>query len=336
MRVLTSALVVVVMAACPAPKPPGEGPGGGGRAGTLDPDSCGNISTSDVGRKLHAFLVATVELDRQVTDMEMAIKSACKTMGTELQMSATDLDGPTKDLCGKVWMTLRADLQAGLGTQHYTVDYKPGVCTIDVDAEAKVAAQCEAQASASATVTCEGTCTGTCHGTCNGTCAGSPAGGECNGQCQGTCNGSCSGGCQGTSDVHASAECKAQAEVHASASMQCTEPQFTITLPPQGLADQAKANLAVSAIRKGMPKVLWAAARIEPLAHAAKSWATAAGNLAESGGQLAEQLGEQAICIGGQIAAAAAMVAHIQASVSVSVEISVQASGTVQGGGGTN
>jgi hypothetical protein len=335
MRLLTSTMIVMFLAACPATKPPGEGPGGG-RSGTLDPDSCGNVSTSDVGRKLHAFLVATVELDRQVTDMEMAIKGACKTIGTELQMAPADLDGNTKDMCTRVWTTLRADLQAGLGPQHFTADYKPGVCTIDVDAEAKVAAECEAQANATATVTCDGSCTGTCHGACTGTCAGGAAGGDCNGQCQGTCNGSCSGGCQGTSDVHASAECKAQAEVHASASMQCTEPQLTITLPPEGLADQAKANMAVSAMRKGLPKVLWAAARVQPLGHAAQSWATAAENLVDSSGQLAEQLGEQAICVGGQIAAAAAMVAHIQASVQVSIDVSVQASGSMQGGGGTN
>ncbi len=327
-------LMLVGLAACPPAKTGGGGTTAGGPAaagGTLDPEACGNISVSDVGRKLHAFFVATVELDHQVSDIEQTIRSSCKTMGTELQM--TDLDGATKDVCTKVLATLRDDLAAGLGSQKLVTQYKPGVCTIDVDAEAKVAAQCEAQASGTASVTCDGQCTGTCHGACQGTCEGGAAGGECNGRCNGTCGGSCTGGCTGTSDVHASAECKAQAEVHASAQMQCTDPQLTITLPPASLADQAKANLAVNAMRKGLPRLLWVAARIQPLAHAGESWLAAANGVAEAGAQLPEQLGEQAICVGGQLAAAAAMVSHIQASVSVSVEISVQASGSVQAGG---
>lgn len=322
---------VALLVGCPAPAPRG----GGGQAsggGGLDPESCGDISVTDAGRKLHAFLVATVELDRQVTDIEQAIKASCRTMGSELQMSAADLDGTTKDICSRVYLTLRNDLTAGLGGQQLVVKYQPGVCTIDVDGEAKIAAQCEAQASGTATVTCEGTCTGTCHGQCNGTCEGGAAGGECNGRCNGTCGGTCSGGCRGTSDVHASAECKAQAEVHASATMQCTDPVLTIDVPPQALADQAKANLAVAAMRKGLPRVLWAASRVQPLAHAAQSWATAAAGLADAGGQLVSGLGEAAICVGAQLAMAVQAVAHIQASVSVSVEISVQAQGTIGGG----
>jgi len=101
---------------------------------------------------------------------------------------------------------------------------------------------------------------------------------------------------------------------------------------PTTLAVPAKANLAVAAMRKGLPRVLWAASRVEPLAHAAPSWATAANGLADAGGQLVSDLGEAAICVGAQIAMAVQTVAHIQASISVSVEISVQAQGTVSGG----
>jgi modification target Cys-rich repeat protein len=322
-------LAVLTLAACP----PAKSTTAGSSASGVDPDGCGNLSTTDVGRKLHAFLVATVELDRQVSDVEQAIRGSCKTMGAELQMPAGDLDGPTKELCGRVLANLKLDLQAGMNATPLVVQYTPGQCTVDADAAGHVAAQCEAQASGTASVTCEGSCTGTCHGTCNGTCSAMGANNECNGRCSGTCEGSCTGGCTGAADVHASAECKAQAEVHASLTMQCTDPQLNVQLPQVGVVDAAKANLALNAIRKGMPKILWAAARAKPLAHAAEAWATAAGGMADSGEQLASQFAERAICVGGQIAAAVAMVAHIQASFSVSVEISVQAQGTVGASG---
>jgi hypothetical protein len=322
-------VVVLSLAGCPPAKPAPTTGGAAGGAG-LDPEACGDISTSDVGRRLHAFLVATAELDRQVTEMEQAVRTSCKTIGAELQMAPADLDGTTKEMCNRVWTTLKADLAAGLRSQQaMVVDYKPGVCTVDVDAAARMAAQCEAQASGTATVTCNGTCTGTCHGACSGTCEGGAAGGQCNGRCNGTCDGSCTGGCTGAADVHASAECKAQAEVHASVTMQCTDPQLTITLKQEDLADAAKANLAATALRKGLPRLLWVAARAKPLAHAVEGWAHAADELGQSAGSLAEQFADRAICVGGQVASALAAVAHIQASISVSVEISVQASGTI-------
>lgn len=318
-------VVVLFLSACPPAK---STTASGASASGVDPDSCGDLSTTDVGRKLHAFLVSTVELDRQVTEIDEALRASCKAMGGELHMQPADLDGATKDVCGRVLATEKLALQAGIATTPLVVQYTPGQCTIDADGAARVAAQCEGQASGTAQVTCTGTCGGTCHGTCNGTCSATGANGECNGRCSGTCEGSCSGNCTGAADVHASAECKAQAEVHASLTMQCTDPVWNVQLPQAGVVDPAKANMAVAALRKGMPRILWAIARAKPLAHAAEDWATAAGQLADSGEQLAQQFADRAICIGGQIAAAVAMVTRIQASVSVEVDISVQASAT--------
>ncbi len=334
MRVRTGVLLLLVLSLAACPPARSTSPTAGGTSGgTVDADRCGDLSTTDVGRKLHAFLVSTTELDRQVTEVEQTLRAACKAMGGELQMDAAALDGPTKDLCGNVFATLKADLQAGMNATPMVVQYTPGQCTVDADAAAHVAAQCEAQASGTATVTCEGTCTGTCRGTCNGTCTATGPNGECNGRCNGMCEGSCTGGCTGAADVHASAECKAQAEVHATLTMQCTDPQVNVQLPQVGVVDAAKANLALNAMRQGLPKRLWVAARAKPLAHAAQTWFTAAGEFADSGEQIASQFADRAICVGGQIAAAVAMIANIQASFSVSIDISVQAQATVGASG---
>ncbi len=297
-------LLVILLAGCPPMR--SRHVGGGGESSSLDPEACGDITTSDIGRKLHAFLVATAELDRQVTEIEQAVRGSCTTIGSELQMAPADLDGPTKDMCTRVFTTLKLALAGALKTpQGIAVDFKPGVCTVDVDAASRAAAQCEADGSTTATVTCDGTCS------------------------QPRPDGSCGGGCDGAADVHASPQCKAQAEVHAAVTMQCTDPQLAISLKQDGVADAAKAEQIAGALRKGLPRVLWVAARVKPLGHAVEGWAHAADELSQSGTEIAGQFADKAICVGGQIAAALSAVAHIQASLQVSVDLEAQVSGTV-------
>jgi len=336
---LAAVAALVALSGCPKGKLPGGGglPGGGNVPGGLptgsskvDPNTCGNYAVSDAGRKLKAFLEATVELDKAVTETEQVVKTSCKIMGQELKMAPGDLEGETKDVCARVITTLRDDLKVSLKKQAaLVVTVTPAVCTVDVDAAAELAAQCEAKASADVSVTCSGRCSGTCKGTCNGTCKGSNAGGQCNGECDGTCGGSCTGGCDGSADVNASAQCKAKAEVHASVNVKCTEPKVTVTLQKPLVVDASKAELAVHAIEKGMPKILSVRARLKPLGTAVKTWVQAATELSQAGRDLAGSFKDQAMCITGQIAAAANMIAHIQASVSVSVSVSVDASGSI-------
>jgi hypothetical protein len=87
--------------------------------------------------------------------------------------------------------------------------------------------------------------------------------------------------------------------------------------------------MAINAMKKGLPKILQVQARLKPLGLAVKTWGKAAAEVSESGRDLAASFKDQAICISGQIAGAAAMIGNIQASFSVSVEVSASASGTV-------
>jgi hypothetical protein len=74
-RVSLGALIVAALAACPPPGKGGgtAGGGGGGGAGGINPDACGTINTSKVGRKLYAFLVASAELDRSSFELETTV-----------------------------------------------------------------------------------------------------------------------------------------------------------------------------------------------------------------------------------------------------------------------
>jgi hypothetical protein len=322
--IVAALAALVSLAGCPKGGLPGL-PGSGG--GKVDPNTCGNYAVTDAGRKLKAFLSATVELNDAVLKTEAVVKESCAIMGRELGMPPGDLEGMTKDVCAKVTTTLRDDLKVGLkGEASLKVTYKPAVCTVDIDAAAHVAAECEAQASGQVAVQCEGQCSGTCNGACNGTCHGDNAGGNCNGHCEGTCGGSCSGGCEGSADVQASAQCKAQAEVHASVEMHCTEPEFSVDAEASMIVDKDKAEHAIAALRAGLPKILSVQARLVPLGSAVKAWAAAAADLSKAAGDLAGSFKDQALCISGQISAAVGMVTNIQASVSVSVSVSVDAS----------
>ena len=54
LRACLGVCLAAALAACPLP-PRGAGGGGGGGAVGINPDACGTINTSDVGRKLYAF-----------------------------------------------------------------------------------------------------------------------------------------------------------------------------------------------------------------------------------------------------------------------------------------
>jgi len=331
-RALIVSLSLATVISC-GPPPKGGGGGGGGGGAGIDPDACGDISTSDVGRKVYQFLVASAELDRRTLELEGSVRDACKKMATELGVSP---DGDTRTVCKAAAVALEANLQVSVSQEsHWVTKYDPPVCTTDIDFTAEVTAQCEATVQADIAVTCEGTCGGTCSGQCDGTCqGGTGTGGECNGVCQGTCKGRCSANCQGYANVQASAECEASAELRASLRTECTEPKMHMEQETVTIVDDTKFQAAMRAIDAGMPTILTVGAKAELTGKAIVLWFKTLGSLVKSSGELAKKIGDKGVCVGIQLAVALAAAAQVEARVSVSIEVSAEISASAGATGG--
>jgi hypothetical protein len=330
---LAAALVAITtMTGCSKGKLPGGAGGlpggGGGESGMVDPNTCGNYAASDAGRRLKDFLIATQNLHTTTEETVKVVKQSCITIGTEIGMTEADFRGETKDICAAVYQRVDDNLKVAFKAKAgLKVKYKPAVCRVNVDATAKAAAECEGKASADIGATCSGVCKGQCDGTCAGKAGTGGSGGDCNGECKGTCRGDC----EGHANVDASAQCKASASVKASVDMQCTEPELDISADAKLVVDKSKAEMTINGLKAGLPQILSVKARLEPLKYAVEAWASAARELKDAGPMLAKSFKDQARCISGQIAAAAQMIGAIEANVSVSVEVSASASGTVGG-----
>ena len=316
-------LSVVALGACPGGGVPGV-PGKSKAASDVDPNTCGNYAASDVGKKLKAFLQATVMFNDAVLEAEAEMKVSCTAMASELGVST---EGDTATVCNAVAESIKEHLSVGLkGGAALTINYEPAVCTVSVEAAASAAASCEGLASAEVSATCQGTC----QGTCSGDCIGDNSGGQCNGTCQGTCEGEC----QGNASVDASAECEANAEVSANVEAECTEPSLEVAFEAEMVVDAPKVEAVKSALIKGMPKMLQLKAYAEgPLAATFITWSKTAKALAGDTVRLARSLEDQAQCVGGQLAGAAGMVAAIKASLDVQVEVSVSVSASASAEG---
>jgi len=315
-RVMGVVFLALALAACPPP--PKNGKGGG--AGAVNADACGTINTTKVGRKLYSFLQASAELDTASAEMEGSVKAACKKMAKELGVPPT---GDTKTVCDAALKALNDNLEISVSTESRLVTRtEPAVCTTEVDFAAGIVAECEASVSADVDSRCEGSCTGTCEGTCAGTCEGDAGGSECNGRCDGECQGRCSGGCDGYADVHASAECKASAEVRASVHTTCTEPKVVVVREDVTVVDDSKFQAAMAAIDAGLPELLRVGAKAKLVAKAVIAWGKTLGDLVQASGQLVSDLGDKGLCVVGQLTAAFAAVAQVQARVDVSIEVS--------------
>lgn len=321
-RVCLGICLAAVLAACPPPTP-GGGTGPGRSGGGVNPDACGTINTSDVGRKLYAFLVASAELDRASFELENTVRDACIRMNAEL---GTPTTGDTRTVCTRAKQELEANLQVSVKTEKRLVTrYTPPVCKTDVDFTAGFVAQCEARAAADISVNCEGRCGGTCNGSCDGVCsAGTSA--QCHGQCNGTCRGRCSGSCEGYANVDASAECKASAEVRATTRTTCTPARTEIVQEDVTVVDATKWNRAMAAINSGLPVLLTAGKRLELASRALALWVQTGASLVRSSGELAGQLGAKGACVAAQLAGVVAAAAQIEARFSVSIEMSASVS----------
>lgn len=331
---LALAASLAALAACPGGASlPGKGNIPGAGASEVDPGACGGYAQVDAGKKIKAFLEATIELDKQVQKSEAYIKESCAMMAKDLGVSA---EGDTKTVCTAVSDALKQNLQVGLKAgAELDIKYQPAVCEVNVDVAASAAASCEANASADVKVSCSGSCGGTCEGACDGTCeGGSGSGGECNGTCQGTCQGTCKGQCNGSADVDASAECRASASVKANASAECTPPDVDVNFEAGMVVDKTKIDADVAAIKTGLGRILSAQAFVKgPLKTAVLTWAKSARELKDSAGDIGKAFKDQALCISGQLGAAAAMIARIQSSLDIQVEMSVSVSASASAGG---
>ncbi|HLL24834.1 MAG TPA: hypothetical protein VK427_22025 [Kofleriaceae bacterium] len=338
-------MLVALLAGCPKG---GKGPGGlgvpgggvpgggnvpgglGGSSGMVDPDSCGNYAGSEAGRRFKAFLEAMQDMQKQSEEVVKVVKQSCVILGTEIGMIPADLEGETKEVCARVYGEVDKNMKVVVkGKAAFKIKYKPAVCTVDVQASAKAAAECEGKATADIKASCSGRCQGKCNGTCAGKAGTGGNAGECNGECKGTCEGKC----DGHADVNASAQCKAQASVKASADINCTEPELDVALDAKLVVDKSKAEKMVKGFKEALPKIFSVKARLEPLRFAAQNLVSASAELKNMGGKFVSSFKDQAMCITGQVAAAAKAAGSIQANVSVSVEVSASASGSVGAGG---
>jgi hypothetical protein len=324
-RVCLAVGLIAALAACPPAK--GGGSGAGGGAAAINPDGCGKINTSAVGRKLYAFLVASAELDRSSLELETSIREACIRMANDLGVSAA---GTTKEVCLRAKTELDANLKVSVRTeQRFVTKYTPPVCKTDIDFTAGFVAECEARASADVNIQCEGRCGGTCNGACDGTCQGSTGtGGTCNGTCSGTCRGDCSGSCEGYANVEASAECKASAEIRATTRTTCTPAKTEIVQENVTVVDATKWNKAMAAINNGLPAILTASKKLELVGKALVLWVQTGASLVKSSGQLANQIGNAGACVVTQLVGVVAAATQIEARISVSVEVSASVSGS--------
>jgi len=336
----TALVAITTLAGCPKggkglgglgdkPGLPGGVPGGlGGSSGMVDPDSCGNYAASEAGRRFKAFLQATADLQAATEETVKVVKQSCIMIGEEIGMIPADLQGETNEVCAKVYGTVNSNMKVAFkGKAALKVQYKPAVCRVSIEASAKAAAECEGKASADIGAKCSGVCRGKCDGQCSGKAGTGGNAGECAGECKGTCRGQC----EGHADIDASAQCKASASVKASADLQCTEPELKIEADAKLVVDKAKAEQTIKGLRAGLPKILSVKARLEPLQYAVKVWASSARQLKDMGPKFVNSFKDQALCIGGQVSAAASAIGKIEANVSVSVEVSASASGTIGG-----
>jgi len=317
-------LMLLVLTACPTPPP--NSAGGAATSSGVNPDACGQLNTTDVGRKVHAFLTASAELDRGSIELETTVREACARMATELQIAT---NGDTATLCDRVAKELEASLEVSVSQEQRLVTRtEPAVCTTELDFAASVVAECEASATADVSIQCDGYCGATCNGQCNGTCSATAADGSCAGTCDGTCEGSCSGSCQGGANVNASAECKASAEIRADLRTTCTEPKVVVVTENVTVVDASRLDRAVKAIEIGMPVLLKAAAKATLVAKAFVHWSKTAVSLAGASGKLVSDLGARSICVGAQLATAVAASAEISARIDVSIQVSASVSGS--------
>jgi hypothetical protein len=113
----------------------------------VNPGACKGYDTKDIGKKIKAFLKATVALDKAVAESQTSLLDTCKAMGSAMDMS--DLSGDVAVVCDAVSKELEANLQGGVkANAKLDIEYKPAVCTVDASVSASAQAQCSGSGTA--------------------------------------------------------------------------------------------------------------------------------------------------------------------------------------------
>jgi len=159
------------------------------------------------GAEVDALLEATARLSVAAAEMEADTLGACNAIAADLGAeTSTDVEIACMNASVAIDAIFAANSSATI-----VIDVVPARCSIDIDASATCAAECDASFDATATPptctggevtgTCSADCTGSCtvegmvdcSATCNGTCMGT-----CDARVEGTCTGVCAGRCEGT------------------------------------------------------------------------------------------------------------------------------------------
>jgi len=162
MRLGSICLIAALAAACGGKLPGGHGvpsgmpdkpnvPGGlGGASGEVDPNTCGNYASEDMGAKFKAFLQATKDLEVATTETAKIVKQSCVMMGQELGMPEGDISGDdTNGICAKVITAYQNNLKVSMKAgAKLKIKYTPAKCTVEASASASAAAGCAGGASA--------------------------------------------------------------------------------------------------------------------------------------------------------------------------------------------
>lgn len=329
-RMILGFVLAIALSGC-VPVPGTNSAGSGGQTpGYINENACGNIRFNEAGRKIHTFLAATAELDRQTLSTMAEIRTACLVMGRELSMTIND-EGETGVICAAVIKEL--DRQQSMAVQtrsELRAHYKPAECRINVDLAADIRAECSGEANVEANLSCRGACRGSCFGRCDGQCSATNAQGECASVCAGTCYGKCDGYCDANTSVQADAACNASADVRANLSAVCEPAEFEMRYTQDVVVDEIAMRRVDAAVDVGMARILSMRARIEgPLSRAFTIWARSLPGVVEAGWDAAQSFGAATFCVMGQLNAAAQAMTRIEANISVSIEVSVEASAAV-------
>ncbi len=112
----------------------------GSKAKNVDPSSCGSYASSDAGRKVKAFLEATVELNEAVIKADNYLLDTCKEMGAELGVPP---EGDAKTVCNAVAVALQNHLEIAIKPEaKVELEFVPASCEVDMGIAAKAAASC--------------------------------------------------------------------------------------------------------------------------------------------------------------------------------------------------
>lgn len=172
-----------------------------------------DLSTTDAGRKVQAFVDTSNALINAARDIDNQMLNVCRGMAADLGIPASQLEPDVRNMkspgaatdaaCLRVRTEIDKIVHDNLAANaRLALVYTPPVCTIDAAAKLTCLQKCDPVMVKVTHLECTpghayGTCMASCMGTCTGSCMGSCAG-SCTGTCSGTCNGACNGACTGT------------------------------------------------------------------------------------------------------------------------------------------